>query len=1275
LLALFAGVDPAEADPREPHGSIAPNRAPQELLDQGDLRGAEEGAARLLENARPADRSDSLALMDGTRILIEARLRLGRYDDPSLPGLLNSYFSLCRALYGPEPCELVRGYQYAGFIARSLGDYEKALEHYQRALDVLLRCVGPDDPETAAARSNLATACFAMGDYAKARELLEQVRQVQEKQTPLARIDLATTLLNLNEAKLALGDTSGVTAGYARAAGIFEQLEKPSGAGTANLLHREGSWRLQCKDAAGAARLLRRAVSIREITDPGGADLAASLLALSSAYGDLAKADSASVCATRALQIYEAIGPREDAEIAGCLVALGDAARQTSHQDEAMEHYIRALGILRRPPARDRVGLADCLGALAALSLELAHNEDALTYAREALEVSERHWGPDRRETAIARVAYAAALRSALQPDSAAVQYERALTDLTKILGAEDPTLAEALLGRGGLARERGDLPSARADAERAEGLLERAFGPEYPRLAGCLHELAIAQRQLGDDSGAQASLERALRLARARRSETPEVAAILSSLATLERARGHAPAAEAHFREALGILERVLPPDHPESAQILRQLASLENAAGRFGEAETHYRRALEILERTLPGHPDVAAAHLGLGNTLKARGDAAGARDHYRRAIAIHREALGPEAVALALDYHNLAGLLLESGDPHAAMDTAAIAEDLSLRHFRLIAQGVSEREALHYSAGRVRGTDIVLTCAARSESPADWRKAWDLVIRSRGIVLEEMADRHRILATVHDSTTASLDSELTAAANHLAQLAVRGRGTLSHEHYQSALEDARRQKEAAERALAERSTPFRQRRTRQEAGFNEVAAELPSKSALIAWVCFNRMERTVSQTGESQAPNPMDASGVPSYGAFIIGAPGREVRFVALGTAKEIDQQIVDWHREAGSGPRLHSRNTAQLAYLQAGQALRRAIWDPVALGLEGSERIFLVPDGALALVNFDALPEEGGEYLMEKAPLLRILSSERDLIRDEAQGPPGVGLLTVAAPDFDQVHTRDDEKEGGPRDRAATRGIPCGQFRALLFDSLPGARDEEIQVVRLWQRFGAERAPGSPERQPGILELVGPAATEREFRRSAPGHSVLHIATHGFFLGAKCMGDRSDAGAAEPDELTLNGLMAESPLLLSGLALAGANQRERAPSSEDDGILTAEEIAALNLGGVDCVVLSACETGLGQVEAGEGVFGLRRAFQVAGARSLVMTLWAVDDAATALWMAAMFEQRLRNGRTVSEAVRAASLEVLQKRRTDGLDTHPYYWGAFVATGDWR
>jgi CHAT domain-containing protein len=230
----------------------------------------------------------------------------------------------------------------------------------------------------------------------------------------------------------------------------------------------------------------------------------------------------------------------------------------------------------------------------------------------------------------------------------------------------------------------------------------------------------------------------------------------------------------------------------------------------------------------------------------------------------------------------------------------------------------------------------------------------------------------------------------------------------------------------------------------------------------------------------------------------------------------------------------------------------------------------------------------------------------------------------------------------------------------------------------EVVDLWSTSGFA-VPALLDAVTPVEGKTGAAASETAFKRDAQGHRILHLATHGFFLDGHCASvldfSRGVAGLATAEHAKAPGVSGESPLLLSGLALAGANHRSEAGATEDDGILTAEEIAALDLSGVEWAVLSACDTGVGEIKAGEGVFGLRRAFQVAGARTLIMSLWSVEDESARAWMKALYTARLKEHLDTASSVQAASLVVLKERRAKKQSTHPFYWAGFVAAGDWR
>jgi CHAT domain-containing protein len=241
---------------------------------------------------------------------------------------------------------------------------------------------------------------------------------------------------------------------------------------------------------------------------------------------------------------------------------------------------------------------------------------------------------------------------------------------------------------------------------------------------------------------------------------------------------------------------------------------------------------------------------------------------------------------------------------------------------------------------------------------------------------------------------------------------------------------------------------------------------------------------------------------------------------------------------------------------------------------------------------------------------------------------------------------------------PRERAikAIRDLDAFLRR---FKLLPGTAGEAARLKQVW---------------PNATVLTKQAATETAVKQ-ADAPFILHIATHGFFLDELRVTPEDDSRAsslrgssmlASEALSTRSAALLENPLLISGLALAGANQRK---SGDDDGILTALEVAGLNLWGTKLVTLSACDTGVGQVKNGEGVYGLRRALVLAGAETQVMSLWTADDLATRDLMTAYYT-RLKRGEGRGEALRQAQLDMLKNPKRQ----HPFYWACFIQSGEW-
>jgi CHAT domain-containing protein len=715
--------------------------------------------------------------------------------------------------------------------------------------------------------------------------------------------------------------------------------------------------------------------------------------------------------------------------------------------------------------------------------------------------------------------------------------------------------------------------------------------------------------------------------------------------------------------------------------AEALHSLANLRRDTGDPAGARALYQRSLAIWSKRFgPEHPiyalglrDLAVLDLDERRTGTAVGELASV-------LAIQDSLLGPEHSEVGITLEAYSRALLAAGDSSRAIAAALRCERIGRDYARLTGRALSERQALRSADVRSRGLPVAVAALSRTLPDSVYRSVLDGVIHSRALVLDEMAERRRTLSAMGDSTVDALKTRLRDASRGVAKLLVEGPDQDHPETYRRSIQEAQERLGAAERDLAARSDAFRRLRRGRSIGVDEVESALPRGAALVAFVRSERHERLERPAGDAE------------YSAFVLSARGTPIAHVRLGSAHRVDALVATWRREAAEGAvRGTGGSDPDSAYRVAGVPLRRCIWDPVARLCRNAGRIFVVPDGALHLVSFAALPTGRRGYVIESGPVIHYLSAERDLVPDpEGAGSRSRRLLAMGGPAF-------DDRPHAAAPGASYRGTrsSCAEFRSVRFAALPASRAEVRDITARWRRFEpalASAGQGQVATTPTSVELTGTAASEAAFKAEAPRAEVVHLATHGFFIGQSCarasVGARGIGGyGAEairrpPREHAEKGSAdhqasdsAENPLALSGLALASANNRDSAGPEDEDGILTAEEIAAMDLSGTALVVLSACDTGSGELRAGEGVMGLRRAFHIAGAGSLIMSLWQVEDRSARAWMNSFYESRLRRGGSIDEAVRAAGLELLRSRRASHRSTHPFYWGGFVAEGDWH
>jgi CHAT domain-containing protein len=499
---------------------------------------------------------------------------------------------------------------------------------------------------------------------------------------------------------------------------------------------------------------------------------------------------------------------------------------------------------------------------------------------------------------------------------------------------------------------------------------------------------------------------------------------------------------------------------------------------------------------------------------------------------------------------------------------------------------------------------------------------------VLQAKGRVLDAMSDSAARLRQSVKLDDRELFEKLATVAQERSTLTYRGPGNLPLDVYRKRLGDLATKQEQLETELSQRSGEVR----RQIAPITiaAVQAALPAETALIEWFRYEPFD--------PKANDEKSKWGKSRYVAYVLQHEG-EPRAIDIGDAEAIDKLVLDF-RTAVSDP-----GTTYVKELA--KELSDTLIKPLRPHLANDERWLVSPDGALNLLSFAALMDETRAYLATQREIT-YLTSGRDLLRFGTTSTSGDSAVVVADPDYGKVIELLVQADAGTQ---PSRSIDIDRVR-MVFKSLPGTAEEARALKPLLMIEDMNVLTQAKATEASLKQLRGPR--------------ILHIATHGFFL----KDNELPAVALKPagfSEDQPHVPLGENPLLRSGLALAGANARRS--GEHDDGILTAAEVAQMDLRGTQLVVLSACETGLGDVQSGEGVYGLRRALVLAGAQTQVASLWKVSDEATKDLMVDYYQRLLkREGR-------AAALREAQRTMIKSLTrAHPYYWAAFVPIGHW-
>lgn len=922
----------------------------------------------------------------------------------------------------------------------------------------------------------------------------------------------------------------------------------------------------------------------------------------------------------RALAMEEKKAP-EDPRVAWLMNDLATLYRDKGDYEHAGPLYQRALALFEKALGPEHPNVAFALNNLARLRLDQGDYPGAEAMFRRALAIREKVLGPEHSDVAVALNNLAAVYKDEGNYKSAEPLLRRSETILEKTLGPEQPVVAMAVNNLAGLYWQMGDYVHAEPLYQRSLAILEKALGPEHPNVATALDNLATLYDDKGDFARAEPLYHRALAIReKALGPEHQEVAITLTNLGTLYDARDDHARAEPLFQRALTIREKILGPEHPQVADALSNLAALYQSKKDYVRAEPLYRRALAIQEKTLGlEHPNLANTLNNLASLYHEKGDLASAEPLYQRALAIREKALGTEHPDVAVSLNNLALLNESKGDPQKALLLIRRAAEIEEHNLALIIATGSESQKSAYMATLTSNTDVIVS--QQVQSAEDDRQALSLaltaVLQRKGRVLEAMADGAASLRRRLDPQDRDLLNRLVEVRSELAALAFNPSDRHTSVAYQTGKKTLEEESQDLESKISARSAEFRT--LSDTVSVEEVQASIPARAALVEIIEYTPFDFRKGRRNTR------------AYAAYVLPRTG-EPAGLNLGGAAAIDRAV--------SALRASFRDPTSADAKQRARELDELVMQPIRKLLGDTRRVLISPDGLLNLVPFGALVDEQDHYLAE-AWSFTYLSSGRDVLRLRLHLPPRQGPTIFADPRFDL----------GPGAGRQASGRRSSGFAGLQFPDLPGTAEEAKALGSIFQ---------------GARVITGADATEASLK-GVQGPSILHLATHGFFLEDQPQPASESRGLVMKDVQHLLPAPGENPLLRSGLVFAGV--RNGWSGNNEDGVLTALEASSLDLVGTKLVVLSACDTGVGDVANGEGVYGLRRAFVLAGAESQVMSLWPVSDSATRELMVDYYK-RLEAGEGRTEAMRQAQLKMLHNPK----QSHPYYWASFIQSGDW-
>jgi len=812
--------------------------------------------------------------------------------------------------------------------------------------------------------------------------------------------------------------------------------------------------------------------------------------------------------------------------------------------------------------------------------------------------------------------------------------YQQAKDLREQILDAHHPDYATTLSNLGTVLEQKGEYEKAVDYLHKARKIRKKVLGKDHPDYAKTLNNLGALYRTMGLHEKSEAFMRQAKNIKKAIYNENnANYALALNNLATHYQDMENYNRAETLYKKARAIYGKTLGKNHARYALAVSSLGVLYRRTGRYEKSDTLLRLALRIRAQSLGKQSPLYAHSLNnLAILYEETGRYNKADSLYHEGLTIREKALGKEHPKFTTTLLNLAGLYYQTRSYGKALDYYQRSRTKTHQQIEKMVSFLSEKGKSDYVTKVKDRFEQFASFAAEVHDalPVTKEMVYNDQLLLKVLVLSHTRDMRQAIRQEADSALISTYEEWLGLRKFLAQQYSQPRDKRTPN-----LDSLETAANRLEQKLVKASDKFQKERQQTRITWQQVQDTLRKNEAALEFITYRPWDGTFSDTTR--------------YAALLVTPEAEHPHFIPL-----CDEHKIEPALEKDKDTREPLFINDLYSYQGGGGTLYRNLWANIEDHLSDTRTIYYSPAGRLHQLSLQAFPHPEQQYISNKYNLVR-LNTTRKLVTGAPQPQYASAAMFGGIKYAYKGDTAREDTAETPSSALAMRHVPGYEHMRSMrgdFGFLKGSL-QEVKAI-------SDQIASTAE----TTTKTGYGATEESFKQmSGNSPKVLHISTHGFFFPdeadtAKDQGTRS----GEPSFRYI-----EDPLLRSGLAFAGSNytwQHGTNPHEEEDGILTAKEISNMDLSNTDLVVLSACETGLGDIKGSEGVYGLQRAFRMAGVDYLIMSLWKVPDEQTRQLMEDFYANWL-SGRPIRQAFRNAQEKVAE-------EYPPYFWASFVLVG---